>query len=117
LISVARTYRFEAAHQLEWHKGKCRQLHGHSYVFEVVVTGPLDERGVVMDFAEVDEVVAIAILGGAGGLDHSYLNELLPNPTAELIAVLIGQRLDAAGLEWSRIKLWETKDGSVILER
>ncbi len=115
-ISVVRRYRFEAAHHLEWHPGKCRRLHGHSYVLEVEVTGELDDRGVVMDFAEVDEVVAV-VLRGPDGLDHEDLNERLPNPTAELVAVLIGQRLDAAGLRWTRLRLWETDDGSVVLER
>jgi len=121
-ISVVRRYRFEAAHRLAWHPGKCRRLHGHSYVLEVEVAGPLDDRGVVIDFDEVDEVDEVvagagAVLGGPDGLDHADLNERLPNPTAELVAVLVGERLDAAGLRWSRLRLWETEDGSVVLER
>jgi len=116
-ISVVRRYRFEAAHRLEWHRGKCRRLHGHSYVLEVEVSGPLDDHGVVMDFAKVDEVVNAAVLCAPDGLDHADLNERLTNPTAELVVVLVGERLDAAGLRWSRLRLWETEDGSVILER
>jgi 6-pyruvoyltetrahydropterin/6-carboxytetrahydropterin synthase len=116
-LSVVRRYRFEAAHRLEWHPGRCRQLHGHSYVLEVEVSGELDGRGVVMDFAEVDKVVVDSVLYGPDGLDHAYLNERLTNPTAELVLVLIGERLDAAGLPWTRVRLWETEDGSVILER
>jgi 6-pyruvoyltetrahydropterin/6-carboxytetrahydropterin synthase len=116
-VSVVRRYRFEAAHRLEWHPGKCRQLHGHSYVLEVEVAGKLDDRGVVLDFAEVDEVVGAVVLRGPDGLDHADLNDRLANPTAELIAELIGKRLDAVGLRWSRLRLWETEDGSVVLER
>lgn len=116
-IKVVRRYRFEAAHRLTWHAGKCRRLHGHSYVLEVEVAGPLDEHGIVMDFAEVDEAVDGAVLSGSSGLDHAYLNDLLANPTAELLAVLIGDRLDAVGLAWTRLRLWETEDGSVVLER
>jgi len=52
-ISIVRRYRFEAAHTLPWHPGKCSRTHGHSYVLEVQVAGELDNRGVVMDFAEV----------------------------------------------------------------
>jgi 6-pyruvoyltetrahydropterin/6-carboxytetrahydropterin synthase len=116
-VSVVRRYRFEAAHRLPWHPGRCRRLHGHSYVLEVEVAGELDEHGVVLEFAKLDEVVAAAVLRGPDGLDHADLNEQLTNPTAELVLMLIGKRLDAAGLEWSRLRLWETEDGSVILER
>src|SRR5258708_4908300 len=112
-----RRYRFEAAHRLEWHPGRCRRLHGHSYVLEVEIFGELDDRGVVMDFAEVEEFVPAPVLRGPDGLDHSDLNERLSNPTAELVVLLIGERLDAAGLQWSRLRLWETEDGSVVLER
>lgn len=116
-ISIVRRYRFEAAHTLPWHPGKCRRIHGHSYVLEVHVTGELDDRGVVMDFAEVDTIVDQHVLEGPNGLDHVDLNALLENPTAELVAVHIGERLDAAGLSWTMLRLWETEDGSVVIER
>jgi 6-pyruvoyltetrahydropterin/6-carboxytetrahydropterin synthase len=116
-VSVVRRYRFEAAHMLPWHPGKCSRVHGHSYVLELEVRGPLDERGVVMDFAEVDAVVDGHVLEGPEGLDHADLNERLDNPTAERVAVLIGERLGRAGLGWTRLRLWETADGSVLLER
>jgi len=32
---VTRSFTFEAAHQLPWHPGKCRDLHGHGYRLEV----------------------------------------------------------------------------------
>ena len=86
-------------------------------MLEVKVSGELDDRGVVMDFMEVDKVVVDSVLQGSDGLDHAYLNERLTNPTAELVLVLIGETLDAAGLPWTRLRLWETQDGSVILER
>jgi 6-pyruvoyltetrahydropterin/6-carboxytetrahydropterin synthase len=113
-MSVVRRYRFEAAHRLPWHPGKCRGVHGHSYILEVTVTGSLDERGVVMDFAEVDTVVNGEVLRV---LDHTNLNDVLENPTAELIISWIGKALDAAGLAWSSMRLWETEDGSVRLDR
>jgi 6-pyruvoyltetrahydropterin/6-carboxytetrahydropterin synthase len=116
-VSVVRRYRFEAAHTLPWHPGKCSRVHGHSYVLELEVSGPLDERGVVMDFAEVDAVVEEHVLDGPDGCDHANLNERLDNPTAERVAILIGERLDLAGLAWTKLRLWETADGSVLLER
>lgn len=116
-LSVVRRFSFEAAHTLTWHPGKCSRTHGHSYVLEVEVAGQIDDRGVVMDFAELDEIVDRHVLEGPGGLDHTDLNEILDNPTAELIAVHIGERLDAAGLSWTRLRLWETEKGSVVIER
>lgn len=113
-VTVVRQYRFEAAHVLPWHPGKCSRLHGHSYRLEVKVQGPLDGRGVVMDFAEVDDVVERCVVGP---LDHQHLNDLMDNPTAERVALLAGERLTQAGLPWSALRLWETEDGSVVVER
>jgi 6-pyruvoyl-tetrahydropterin synthase len=86
-------------------------------VLEVSVHGSLDTRGVVMDFAEVDAIVDKCVLSGDRGLDHRDLNTILENPTAELVAIMIGERLTAGGLPWSTIRLWETADGSVLIQR
>lgn len=104
---VTRSFRFEAAHQLPWHPGVCRNLHGHSYRLEVTVAGPLDERGVVVDFDELAALVQTEVIDQ---FDHRFLNDVLDNPTAELIAADIWRRLDAAGLDLARIALWETPD-------
>ena len=114
LVSIIRRYSFEAAHKLDWHLGKCRSLHGHSYVLEVEVTGPVGEHGVVMDFAELDTVVEECVVSR---LDHTYLNDLLDNPTAELVASAVGGWLDEAAIGWSVLRLWETERGSVVVRR
>lgn len=91
---IGRTYRFESAHHLpllpEGHK--CKNLHGHNYRIEVVVCGPLDQRGFVRDFAEMDAEVAPLIKR----LDHRLLNEIegLENPTAEVIAAWFYARIE-----------------------
>jgi 6-pyruvoyltetrahydropterin/6-carboxytetrahydropterin synthase len=108
--SVTRTFTFEAAHQLPWHDGKCRNLHGHSYRLEVTVTGPVGDQGIVVDFAEVKRVVERDVIAA---YDHRYLNDLLDNPTAELIAAEIWKTVEAADLAVSRIRLWETPDSFV----
>jgi len=83
---IGRTYRFEAAHHLphlpEGHR--CRRMHGHGYRVDVVVRGPLDARGFVADFAEIDALLLPLI----ARIDHRVLNDIegLENPTAELIA-------------------------------
>jgi len=110
---VTRCFTFDAAHQLPWHPGKCRQLHGHTYRLEVSVEGPLDPRGIVCDFADLDALVRREIIDR---FDHCYLNDLLDNPTAELIAADIWKRLEAVErLPIARLKLWETADSAVEL--
>jgi 6-pyruvoyltetrahydropterin/6-carboxytetrahydropterin synthase len=108
--SVTRSFTFEAAHQLPWHEGKCRHLHGHSYRLEVTVVGPVGPQGIVVDFADIKAVVDRDVVAA---YDHRYLNDLLDNPTAELLAAEIWKTVEAADLAVSRIRLWETADSFV----
>lgn len=87
-------FSFEAAHRLPnvppGHK--CERLHGHSFHVRVTVDGPLGaETGWVMDFADLK--AAFAPVHDA--LDHRYLNDIpgLENPTSEIVASWIWQRL------------------------
>ncbi|MDP9075619.1 MAG: 6-carboxytetrahydropterin synthase QueD [Actinomycetota bacterium] len=107
---VTRTFHFEAAHQLPWHDGKCRHLHGHSYRLAVTVGGPIGPNGIVIDFAHIRDVVEREVIER---FDHRYLNDLMDNPTAELIAHEIWKSLEAARLAVTRIRLWETADSMV----
>lgn len=108
--SASRVFTFEAAHQLPWHQGKCRNLHGHSYRLEVTVTGAIGPNGIVVDFADIKRVVEREVVDR---FDHRYLNDLLDNPTAELLAAEIWKSVEAADLAVSRIRLWETADSFV----
>lgn len=112
ITRVTRAFSFEAAHQLEWHAGACKNLHGHSYKLEVTVAGELDANGIVVDFSDLSEVVNRVVIDV---YDHTYLNDFLPNPTAELIAADIWQRLTDAGTAIDRIVLWETDNSKVEL--
>ncbi|MDP9404839.1 MAG: 6-carboxytetrahydropterin synthase QueD [Actinomycetota bacterium] len=107
---VTRSFTFDAAHELPWHSGKCRRLHGHTYRLEVSAEGPLDDNGVVVDFDDVESVVRREVLER---FDHRFLNELMENPTAELVAQDAWKRLEAAGLRVVRLRLWETPESSV----
>ncbi|MBI5330244.1 MAG: 6-carboxytetrahydropterin synthase QueD [Betaproteobacteria bacterium] len=73
----------------------CARMHGHSFQVEVRVAGALDERlGWVVDFAEIQQAWAPV----HAALDHRCLNEVegLSNPTSELLAIWIWQRLHPA---------------------
>ena len=111
-ISVTCTFSFEAAHRLAWHPGKCRNLHGHSYRLDVTVRGPLDDNGVVIDFDTLSEIVEREVIVR---FDHRDLNQIIDNPTAELLAHKAWELLVAAGLAPSALRLWETADSSVEL--
>jgi 6-pyruvoyltetrahydropterin/6-carboxytetrahydropterin synthase len=110
--SVTCSFTFEAAHRLAWHPGKCRNLHGHSYRLEVTVAGPLDSNGVVVDFDLLTEIVGREVIEQ---WDHRDLNQILDNPTAELLAHRAWELLTAAGVDLAGLRLWETADSSVAL--
>jgi 6-pyruvoyltetrahydropterin/6-carboxytetrahydropterin synthase len=86
-VDISKTFRIEAAHRLPnvppGHK--CARLHGHSFVIEVHVKGPVDPvLGWVMDFADMKAAFAPLF----ERIDHRYLNEItgLENPTSENLA-------------------------------
>jgi len=110
--TIRKEYKFEAAHQLDHHKGKCRHLHGHSYKVELFVNGTICEEpsasdeGMVVDFGEMNEAWRPIF----DLLDHSFLNDVLPvRTTAENIAAWICTRLwEMGGFIISRVRVWET---------
>lgn len=83
--TIAKDYRFAAAHHLEGlrEEHKCARPHGHTYTVRLEVTGPVVEPGWVVDYAEFDPFFGWV----KENLDHRDLNEALPvNPTAENIS-------------------------------
>lgn len=101
---VRKTFRFEAAHVLPHHDGKCARLHGHSWVLQVEIqgkglhtTGP--KQGMLLDFGDISAVVKPLL---EDRLDHYYLNEStgLESPTSERLAAWIYHTLlaDLPGL-------------------
>lgn len=61
-VTISKEWRFDAAHQLPNHDGKCATPHGHTYTVAVGLTGypqPPDgrpEEGMVADFAVLDGI-------------------------------------------------------------
>lgn len=108
-IHLERT--IDASHVIPDHPGKCGRLHGHTYRFEVWVTGPVGEDGMVIDFYEVKSRI--------DAWDHRHLNDEVDFvPTAELLAVEMHRRLlealharvpaDQHHTTSVRLRLWET---------
>ena len=111
-MRVRRQFVFEAAHRLPHHPGKCRELHGHSYRLLVTVDRPVDpETGLAIDFSELKEIVRTEVVDR---LDHRFVNDLIDNPTAEVMCVWIWGRLAGALAGLTEIELHETRDCSVV---
>mgnify|MGYP001820686582 FL=1 len=108
-MEIWKEFSFDAAHLLpnvpEGHK--CRRLHGHTYTVRIYVRGEPDENvGWIVDFGDIKE----AFDPIRERLDHYYLNEIagLENPTAEMLARWIWQRLEPRLEGLSRIEIQET---------
>lgn len=110
-VRLVHEFRFEAAHKLPNVPAghKCARLHGHSFKVEIAIAGPVDPHtGWFIDFAELHD--AWRPLHDV--LDHHYLNEVpgLENPTSEVLAKWIWEKLGAniAGLD--QVTVFETCD-------
>jgi 6-pyruvoyltetrahydropterin/6-carboxytetrahydropterin synthase len=108
-VRLAHEFRFEAAHLLPrvppGHK--CARLHGHSFRVELVVAGPVDEHtGWFIDFQRLFD----AWKPLHEQLDHRFLNEVkgLDNPTSELLARWIWERVRSTLPELARVTVFET---------
>ena len=108
-MDVFKEFTFEAAHRLPnvAPDHKCARLHGHSFRVAVHVEGGVgDESGWVVDFADIER----AFTPLHEQLDHRYLNEVagLDNPTSELVAVWIWDRLATTLAGLSKVVVRET---------
>jgi len=115
-LQLWRRYKFCASHRLHSARlgeeenrrvyGKCNNPygHGHNYVVEVAVSGPVDPAtGMIANLADLDAFVEREILEP---FDHKYLNEEIAEfqkniPTTENICIEIFNRLR----RFSRAKL------------
>ncbi len=93
-VRLAKSFTFEAAHFLPCFADghKCRRMHGHSFRVDVVVEGDVDPaQGFLVDYGDIKK--AISPIHDA--LDHRCLNDIagLENPTSEMLAVWIWDRL------------------------
>lgn len=101
---IAREFTFDSAHQLRNYSGPCANLHGHTYRLQVIVKGAVQKSGMVIDFTEIKNSVNKKVLSK---LDHTFINKIIKQPTAENIAIWIWNQLEKDMLLYE-IKLWET---------
>ncbi len=105
---VSKEFSFDAAHNLINYQGKCEKLHGHRWKVRVTIKAPVNKNGIAYDFIQLE---GMAKKRAISKLDHSYLNDLLPQPSTENIALWIWEKLK--DLPLYEIKVWESPTSSV----
>jgi 6-pyruvoyltetrahydropterin/6-carboxytetrahydropterin synthase len=131
-ISLSRRYHFAASHRLHTPKlseeenkrvyGKCSNPygHGHNYVLEVTVTGPVDPAtGMIANLAELDPFVQREVIEP---FDQRFLNEEVAEfreqvATTENVCKEIFRRLKSFPLaRLERVRVEETSKNSFEIE-
>ena len=127
-LSLTRRYRFSASHRLHRANlseeenlrlyGKCSNVHGHghNYVLEVTITGPVDPAtGMIANLGELDPFVEREVIEP---FDYKYMNEEVPEfagnvPTTENVCREIYRRLRAfPAARIVRVRIEETSKNS-----
>lgn len=107
LITVQKTYLFDAAHILEdLPKHDCGQWHGHGYKLCVYAKAIPDETGLVIDISELDQIVRPILKK----LDHSVLNNVMLNPTLENVATYILSYLCLQNPRIFKVRLYQNEN-------
>jgi 6-pyruvoyltetrahydropterin/6-carboxytetrahydropterin synthase len=107
-VTIGKLFTFASAHRLPDHPGACYNWHGHEWSLEVKLRKRINrETGMVMDFSDLKSIVKEHIIDT---LDHSVINDVLPNPTAENMLIWIWEKLmfDGHLKGISEISIWET---------
>jgi 6-pyruvoyltetrahydropterin/6-carboxytetrahydropterin synthase len=129
-VTVTRRLHFNAAHRVHNPAlseeenarlfGKCNNpnWHGHNYMLDVSITGPVSERtGYVMDLGALKRLVEAQVIEQADhrnmNLEVEFMRGLIP--TAENIAVACWRVIAplVAPAQLTRIVLWETPNNYV----
>jgi 6-pyruvoyltetrahydropterin/6-carboxytetrahydropterin synthase len=139
MIYITRTFSFVAAHRLMYHKGKCRNLHGHRYEVTVYIRGKdtsfENKHNFVLDFNDFKDII--------GGwidehLDHATLVSekdgklldvvrelnskyyILEDSSSEMIALHLKEvfqhLLKDKGLEVFKVKVSESPTTNAVVE-
>lgn len=112
---------FDAAHHLtketEYNE-KCLQNHGHRFYYKIYLKGDVSSNtDMVVDFGEIKDKIISRI---DSYYDHKDLNLLIPNPTAERLAIDMADYirgiilLKGFPIELVKLSLSETPSSSVI---
>jgi len=116
-MQLFKQFTFDSAHFLpnvpDGHK--CKEIHGHTYLLKIFIEGTPDNTlGWIMDFAQLQKIIDPIVKS----IDHKMLNNIsgLENPTCEIVAIWLWDKIKPAVPLLSRIELNETPASGVIYE-
>lgn len=101
------TGKFDAAHCLYGYQGKCSNVHGHTWKVVVnVICNEYDSVGIALDFKILKErlnmilqrldhrlLVGVGYVEKVGLVDMEQVEVFNPNPTAEILAYYVYDRM------------------------
>jgi 6-pyruvoyltetrahydropterin/6-carboxytetrahydropterin synthase len=141
MLEVAKIFHFEMAHAIHGYPGKCRHIHGHSYVLHVQVGAventdeQINGTGLILDFSELKKRVNECVING---LDHKLilsekfleahpalasLENLVSwkvEPSAENLLIFIRKQLRdqlPENVSLNGLTLYETKDSFAVWKK
>lgn len=132
-MKICRLFTFDAAHQLAYHDGKCRRLHGHSYRLELTFSGPVQplqidnpQSGFVADFGSLDRIIRTELVDRY--LDHQHLEASIPDlpySSVELLSAWvvgwcmahIDSRPELGRIRIESARIWETANAWAEADR
>ena len=121
---IAKHFEFEACHQLPNMEcyGACRNLHGHTYKLTIEISGPINEKGWVINFKDLKAIVGELIINK---YDHANLNDFFEVSTAENMVAKMYKDLKNyfnassnryPGITVHSVKLYETSNSYVYID-
>ncbi len=98
LVTLTREAKFDAAHFLPNHHSKCSQMHGHTWLLRLSITGQVHaldsfcaEQGMVVEMEAIKNWLKLL----QAELDHRLLNSIIEYPTTERVLLWIAQKAKA----------------------
>lgn len=125
MTSVTKQFRTETAHRLLNHSGRCKNVHGHSYNWQITLASPnLMLNGMIIDFGDLKRKAGAVI----DNYDHTLVLQdndpiysvlqysdlrimTMPMPpTAENFCFLVQRQLKEIFPSFSvKVRVWETE--------
>ena len=132
MLTVTKSFKFDAAHVLTNHQGLCKNLHGHTYHVQAsVAQSPDDTSDMVIDFKDLKKTCEEVI---TARFDHAFMYNSTSAAESEIAAVVMKHGMRAVALPYrstaenlarhffgelkaripglSGVRVWETPDSS-----